>query len=117
MPANYPAGRATEFEAKRILESEGYQVMRAVSPAPFDLIAWKNSKEILCLVVRRSKAVRISGYSDAVSELSKLIKEGRAPGECQFWIRYPSLWKRFQILPGGALFIGEGKDARDPVCT
>ncbi|PKL60352.1 MAG: hypothetical protein CVV33_03130 [Methanomicrobiales archaeon HGW-Methanomicrobiales-4] len=117
MPANYPAGRATEFEAKRILEREGYQVMRAVSPAPFDLIAWKNSKEILCLVVRRSKAVSISGYSGAVSELSELIKEGRAPGKCQFWIRYPLIWKRFLILPGGALLLEEGKDARDQICT
>lgn len=117
MPANYPAGRATESEAKQILEREGYQVMRAVNPAPFDLIAWKNSKEILCLVVRRSKAVSISGYSDAVCALSTLVKEGKAPGACQFWIRYPLMWKRFLILPGGALLLEEGKDARDQVYT
>ena len=117
MPAKYPAGRATEIEAKWILEQEGYQVMRAVTPAPFDLIAWKNSKEILCLVVRRSKAVSISGYSDAVTELSNLIKDGKAPGMCQFWIRYPLLWKRFLILPGGALALEEGKDARDQICS
>ena len=114
---NCPQGHATEIEAKRILERDGYQVLRAVNPAPFNLLAWKNSTEILCLVVRRSKSVSITGYSESVNTVSELVKTGKAPGECQFWIRYPSLWKRFQILPGGALLIEEGKNARDQVCA
>lgn len=117
MPANYPAGRATETEAKKILEQEGYQVLRASNPAPFDLLAWKDPSTILCLVVRRTKSVSINGYSKSVITLSELVKTGKAPGECQFWIRYPLIWKRFRILPGGALLIEEGKNAQDQVCT
>jgi len=117
MPANSPQGKAVENEAKCILEQEGYQVLRALSPAPFDLLAWKDSSTILCVSVRRSKAVSINGYSESVNVLSTLVKSGKAPGECQFWIRYPSQWKRFEILPDGALLITEGKYDRDQVCT
>lgn len=117
MPANSPQGKAVENEAKHILEQEGFQVLRAVNPAPFDLLAWKDSSTILCVSVRRSKSVSINGYSECVNVLSELVRSGKAPGECQFWIRYPSLWKRFEILPGGALLIREGSHARDQVCT
>ena len=117
MPANHPQGKAVEIEAKWILEQEGYQVLRAVAPAPFDLIAWKSPSTILCLSVRRSRSVSINGYSKCVNDLSELVRSGKAPGECQFWIKYPSFWKRFEILPGGALLIKEGTYDRDQVCA
>jgi len=117
LPANYPVGRATETEAIRILEKSGYLVVRASNPAPFDLIAWKDPADILCVVVRRSKSVCISGYSKQVSALSKLVEEGKAPGKCQFWIKCLSMWKRYQILPGGTLPIEERRYDRAQVCT
>lgn len=117
MPANSPSGRAIENEAKRILEQDGYQVIRAGYPAPFDLIAWKDSADILCLITRSSKSVEIGGFPDSVRGLSALVREGRAPGKCQFWIKKFSHWKRFEILPGGTIELPEGKHERDQVCS
>jgi len=116
MPANSPSGRAIENEAKRILEEQGYQVVRANYPAPFDLIAWKDPADILCLIIRSSKSVAITGFPDAIRELSALLRDEKAPGKCQFWIKKFSNWKRFHILPGGAIEITEEKHARDRVC-
>lgn len=117
MPASSPAGKATENEAKKILEGQGYQVMRAATPGPFDLIAWKDPSKILCLCIRRSKLIGISGYAETIRDLAGLVRTDTAPGECQFWIRFPSVWMKFQILPGGALLIEEGNYGRDPICS
>jgi hypothetical protein len=117
MPANSPSGRAIENEAKRILEHEGYQVVRAGYPAPFDLIAWKDSADILCLIIRSGKSVKIGGFPESIRELSALLREGKAPGKCQFWIKKFSQWKRFQILPGGTIKLKEENHVNDQVCT
>ena len=103
MPATNPAGKATELEAQRILEHEGYQVIKTAAPAPFDLLAWKNSSEILCVVVRRSKAVTINGLAEAARACIDLVREGAAPGRAEYWVKYPSLWKKYQVLPGGII--------------
>jgi hypothetical protein len=117
MPANRPTSRTAETEAKYILERDGYQVIRTGNPAPFDLIAWKSPGEFLCLVVRRSKSVNATGHSETISPITELVRTGRAPGKCEFWVKYPSLWKRFEILPGGSLLKEEGKNVRDQVCS
>lgn len=117
MPANSPTGRATENEAKRILENQGYQVVRATYPAPFDLIAWKDPADILCLVIRRTKSIKIGGFPESIRILSTLLREDKAPGKCQFWIKYPGQWRRYEILPGGALEILEERNARDQICS
>lgn len=117
MPANSPVGKAIENEAKRILEQEGYQVIRAGYPAPFDLIAWVDSADILCLIVRSSKSINTAGIPHSVRELSELLRDGRAPGKCQFWVKKISHWKRFEILPGGTIELKGEKHERNQVCT
>jgi Holliday junction resolvase len=99
--------RSITFNAATQLKSAGYESVRvAGSGRLFDLIAWKEDT-VLFLVLKRSRATGISGYTDEVFHLVDLVKTGKLPGVVQFWIYRSQNWVRYQIMPGGALPIQE----------
>lgn len=99
--------RSVFFGAATQLNSEGYSTLRvAGSSRLFDLVAWKK-KELLFLIVKRSRIVDISEFSDEISRIVAELRDGNIPGEVQFWIYKAPQWFRFHILPGGILPMAE----------
>jgi len=98
---NSHACRSAPIEATTLLHKAGYDVLRTVGSSRFDLVAWKNGR-VLFLVVRRSRNSGISKWADDVFHLVDVVREGKVPGDVQFWVCRSGVWQRHQILPGGA---------------
>ena len=100
------ACRSAPIEASTLLHKAGYDVLRTVGSTLFDLVAWKNG-QVLFLVVKRSRNSGISKWSEDVFHLVDVVREGKVPGEVQFWVCRSGIWQRHQILPGGAAPVRE----------
>ena len=54
---NYLTGRAYEYKAKRVLEEQGYTVIRtAGSHGPWDLVATREGEKVRCIQIKRTKS-------------------------------------------------------------
>jgi hypothetical protein len=97
------AARSIFFTAASQLESGGYRTIRVAGTIrPFDIIAWKD-RQILFLVIRRSRAGALSVYADTIRDLAGQVNDESIPGMVQFWIFRSQHWFRYRILPGGAV--------------
>jgi hypothetical protein len=100
------ACRSAPIEATTLLSKAGYEVLRTSGSNLFDLVAWKNGK-VIFLAIRRSRNCGISKWADDVFRLVDVVREGKVPGDVQFWVCRSGVWQRHQILPGGAAPIME----------
>jgi len=54
---NYLTGRAYEYKAKKVLEEDGYTVIRAAgSHGLWDLIAVRGTEPVRCIQIKRTKS-------------------------------------------------------------
>ncbi|NLV28133.1 MAG: hypothetical protein GXY48_13385 [Methanomicrobiales archaeon] len=96
-------GRVAKYTAQSLLKAAGFTAEKVTGRSrTFDIIAW-NYDEIIGLVIRTSRSKGISGFSSLVAELGKIVQKRKFPGEIQIWILQSHEWKRYKVLPGGAL--------------
>ncbi len=103
--------RTVEYEARILLQDLGYEVARVggrdgAVPGLFHLIAWERMRGTLFIRVgspRMSKPV----IRSEILLLSTNLQTVWYPGEVQFWVGEGNYWKRYQILPGGAIPLPE----------
>lgn len=109
-PPNYETERTAGHTARRLLRSEGYDVALVTGPSPYDLIAWKDRAGFLFVMIRssRSKAT-LSRYREELDLLTGLVRDGKIPGDLEFWIRSQAEWLRYRIMIGGAVQVGGGR--------
>ena len=118
MPATNPAGKSLEIEAQNFLKNFGYQAYRLTGESPIDVMAWNTDNKILCILIRSSRNVTISGSSQCINPVIELLQAENVPGKCEFWVKYPGMWKRYEILKGGIVPIEDGRyDRINPVST
>ena len=99
------AGRTAVYTAISILKSSGYIAEKVTgSSRRFDIIAWNRDK-LIGFVIRRSRTKGIAGYSSLIAELAGLVQKQLFLGEIQVWLFQSYEWKRYQVLPGGAIEI------------
>jgi len=103
--------RTVEYEARTLLQNLGYEVARVggrdgAVPGLFHLIAWERSKGTLFIRIG-SPRMRRSTVRSEILLLSTNIQAVWYPGEVQFWVGEGYSWKRYLILPGGAVLMPE----------
>jgi len=103
--------RTVEYEVRSLLQKLGYEVARVggrdgAVPGLFHLIAWERTKGTLFIRIgspRMSKSM----IRSEILLLSTNLQTVWYPGEVQFWVGEGCCWKRYRILPGGAIPIPE----------
>lgn len=96
--------RIAAVHARNGLQKLGYHAYLITGrKKPFDLIAWRGRRMILCIRIKRSRTPGITQFSSDVSSLSTLIRTGSIPGNIELWIQVYGDWFRYRIYPGGAL--------------
>ena len=74
----------------------------------FDIIAW-NRDHVLGLIIRTARTSDIRTCHDEVRRTSALVLDQIVPGKTEIWLYHPGGRSRYDILPGGAIFIREGR--------
>ena len=101
-------GRIAVHIACRLLTSSGYTVERTSGTGRrFDIIAWNHGR-LLGIVVRTSRNGGIARFSSLVQSLVEIVRKQQFPGEVQVWNLQSHQWKRYRVLPGGAIYITGG---------
>lgn len=109
MPDTSHQERAIAFRAASELNESGYKAARvAGSSRLIDIIAWKGD-QILFLGVARSRNAGIIRHAKRILALVDKVKTGEFPGKVQFWVYQAGTWRRYEIMPGGALPITRGE--------
>jgi hypothetical protein len=107
--------RSAEYGAKALLIQQGWEVARVTErdgahPALFHLIAWDVKQGFLFIRIGSPRMKR-SAVLTEIERLSAHVRTGKYPGKVQFWIEKEKHWNRYQILPGGAVWLsGEKND-------
>lgn len=103
------AGRCAVWSAVKTLKEDGYTADRCAGrDRTFDLIAW-NKEKVLALCIRSTRKPDITRFRTEITRLSGLVYRRTVPGTVQIWLYHPGGVTRYQVLPGGALFIREGQ--------
>ena len=102
---NYSRGRAYEYKAKKELEAEGYQVIRAAgSHGPWDLIAVPRdvSKPVRCVQIKVTKvekaiALLVRNFTDAQPPSAATMSENGATATfvSELWVWHKAEWHKF----------------------
>ncbi len=96
--------RIATSSARRLLLLAGYQVEKTTGPESlFHLIAWKGTKDILFIRIRRSRTPGVFQFTEDIMHLSELVKIQSIPGVVEFWLLSNHQWRRYIILGGGAV--------------
>lgn len=104
MKSNYNYDQIACFSARHILQSEGYLVEKTTGVKNlFHLIAWKGNHEILFIRIRRSRKPGVLQFSEDINQLSGMVTRKQVPGSIEFWVLINREWRRYVILPGGAV--------------
>jgi len=102
------SGRVAVHTACTLLTSSGYTAERISGIGRrFDIIAW-NHEKLLGIVVRTSRSGGIARFSSLVQMLAELVRRQRFPGDVQVWTLQSHEWRRYRVLPGGAVHITGG---------
>lgn len=101
--------RTVEYEARNLLLGQGYEVARVggrdgAVPSIFHLIAWDQMRGTLFIRIG-SPRMKKPVIRDEIFRLSTHVQTVWHPGEVQYWIGERQCWKRYLILPGGAILI------------
>ena len=67
-----------------------------------------NGEQLLGIVVRTSRSGGIARFSSLVQMLAELVRRQRVPGDVQVWTLQSHEWRRYRVLPGGAVHITGG---------
>ena len=103
--------RTVEYEARTLLQNLGYQVARVggrdgAVPGLYHLIAWERMRGTLFIRIGSPRMGK-SMIRSEILLLSTNLQTVWYPGEVQFWIGEGYYWKRYRILPGGAILLPE----------
>lgn len=88
MNTNYQRGRRAEYEAKKLLEKRGYQVIRAAgSHGPFDLVAIRVGDPVLGLQIKATSSKTV-----ARSLLRGFHEQAWGGFRSELWVRLAGKW-------------------------
>ena len=96
------SGRFASSEAAHFLHSHGFETLRVSGSALFDLVAWKDGRVIFLAAKRVRGGEGLDKWANQVFALVDAVRGGGIPGEIQFWVCRSGVWKRYEILAGGA---------------
>ena len=100
--------RVAKYAAQSLLRSSGYSAEKITGMSRiFDIIAWDRDR-ILGLVIRSSKSKGVTGFTSLVSDLSGIGQNRLFPGDIELWILISREWRRYRVLPGGAMLCPGG---------
>lgn len=88
---NYITGRAYEYKAKKLLEEEGYTVIRAAgSHGPWDLMAVRGDDKVRCIQIKRTKTA--NGVKQLFGKFQPYHNGESRPYVHELWVWFKGKW-------------------------